>query len=112
MDNDNLARATVPKLPQQQPPPQTLDNNSLPKASQQQPLPPIQGGQDPQQKPQPTSESQQNKTQLIPTETERSIAWRVPLLRFIIETRVVLNVATSDERVRQTVVFGRQKHTS
>ena len=103
MDNDNLARATVPKLPQQQPPPQTLDNNSLPQPSQQQPLPPIQGGQDPQQKPQPTSESQQGQNQLnIPTETERSIAWRVHLLRFIIETRVVLNVATSDDRVSET----------
>ena len=101
MDNDNLARATVPKIPQQLPPTQTLDNNSLPKAPQQQPLPPLQGGQDPQQNPQPTSESQ-DQTQLIPTETERSIAWRVPLLRFIIETRVVLNVATSDDRVSET----------
>ena len=102
----------MPKLPQQQPPPQTLDNNSLLKPAQQQPLPPIQGGQDPQQKPQPTSESQQGQTQLIPTETERSIAWRVPLLRFIIETRVVLNVATSDDRVRQAALFGRQDKLS
>ena len=111
MDNDNLARATVPKLPQQQPPPQTLDNNSLPQPSQQQPLPPIQGGQDPQQKPQPTSESQQGQNQLFPTETERSIAWRVPLLRFIIETRIVLNVATSDDRVRKTVLFWEARQT-
>lgn len=110
MDNDNLARATVPKLPQQQPPPQTLDNNSLLKPAQQQPLPPIQGGQDPQQKPQPTSESQQGQTQLIPTETERSIAWRVPLLRFIIETRVVLNVATSDDRVQEGLVRLSKEH--
>ena len=112
MDNDNLARATVPKLPQQLPPLQTLDSNSLQKPSQQQPLPPIQGGQHPQQNPQPTSESQQGQNQLIPTETERSIAWRVPLLRFIIETRVILNVATSDDRVRQTVLFGRQDKLS
>jgi len=76
MDNDNLARATVPKLPQQQPPLQTLDNNSLLKASQQQPLPPIQGGQDPQQKLQPTSESQQDQTQLIRSETEKN--WSIP----------------------------------
>ena len=102
MDNDNLARATVPKLPEQLPPTQTLDKNSLLKPVQQQPLPPIQGGQDPQQKPQPTSEYQQDQTQLIRSETERSIAWRVPLLRFIIETRVVLNVATSDDRVSET----------
>ena len=38
-------------------------------------------------------------------QAERSLAWRIPLLRFIIEARTVLNVATSDERVKQRMLL-------
>ena len=81
LDRENLARATMPKLPQ---PPQ------------------LQGNQDCQLKPQLASECE-GPPQDIGGEAERSLAWRIPLLRFIIEARTLLNVATSDHRVRQRI---------
>ena len=77
LDRENLARATKPNPDQPQ------------------------GNQDCQLKPQLPSESQ-NQGQLA--EEERSIAWRVPLLHFVVEARTVLNVTTTDDRVRRTVL--------
>ena len=99
LDRENLARATMPK-PQPQPQPHQ---------------PQLPGNQDCQQlKPQLPSESQtqsQDPAQVLggggagAGEAERSLAWRIPLLRFIIEARTVLNVATSDERVKQRMLL-------
>jgi len=100
LDRENLARATMPK-PQPQPQPHQ---------------PQLPGNQDCQQlKPQLPSESQtqsQDPAQVLgggggagAGEAERSLAWRIPLLRFIIEARTVLNVATSDDRVKQRMLL-------
>ena len=69
------------------------------------PQPPqLQGNGDHQLKPQLPSEFQappQGQAQDVGGDAERSLAWRIPLLRFIIEARTVLNVSTSDHRVRK-----------
>ena len=72
-----------------------LDRENLARATKPQ------GNQDCQLKPQLPPESQ-NQGQLA--EEERSIAWRVPLLHFVVEARTVLNVTTTDDRVRRTVL--------
>jgi len=104
LDRENLARATMPK-PQPQPQPHQ---------------PQLPGNQDCQQlKPQLPSESQtqsQDPAQVLggggagAGEAERSLAWRIPLLRFIIEARTVLNVATSDDRVDEGLVRLSKEH--
>jgi len=92
LDRENLARATMPKPPQpHQQPPQ------------------LQGNQDCQLKPQLASECE-GPPQDIGGEAERSLAWRIPLLRFIIEARTLLNVATSDHRVQEGLVKLRKEH--
>ena len=93
LDRENLARATMPK-PQPQPQP---------------PQPQLPGNKDCQQiKPQLPSQTQsQDTAQVLGAgggEAERSLAWRIPLLRFIIEARTILNVATSDDQVRQRML--------
>ena len=77
-----------------------LDRENLARATKPNPHQP-QGNQDCQLKPQLPSESQY-QGQLA--EEERSIAWRVPLLHFVVEARTVLNVTTTDDRVRRTVL--------
>lgn len=103
LDRENLARATIPKP---QPKPQPLHP--------QPPQPQLPGNQDCQQlKPQLPAESQtqsQSQVQLGGGDAERSLAWRVPLLRFIIEARTVLNVATSDDRVEEGLVKLSKEH--
>merc|ERR1719239_1058800 len=81
LDRENLARATMPK-PQPQPP-----------------QPQLPGNKDCQQlKPQLPSQTQSQAPAHVlgagagAGEAERSLAWRIPLLRFIIEARTVLNV--------------------
>ena len=76
-----------------------LDRENLARATKPNPHQP-QGNQDCQLKPQLPSESQ-HQGQLA---EERSIAWRVPLLHFVVEARTVLNVTTTDDRVRRTVL--------
>jgi len=99
LDRENLARATMPK-PQPQPP-----------------QPQLPGNKDCQQlKPQLPSQTQsQDPAQVLGAgagagEAERSLAWRIPLLRFIIEARTVLNVATSDDRVDEGLVRLSKEH--
>jgi len=87
LDRENLARATMPKPPQQLP-------------AQ------LQGNQDRQLKPQ----SQEGEAQVVGGEAERSLAWRIPLLRFIIEARTVLNVATTDDQVQEGLVKLSKEH--
>jgi hypothetical protein len=89
LDRENLARATMPKPPPQ--PPQ------------------LQGNQDCQLKPQLPSEPQ-GQAQVVRGEAERSLAWRIPLLRFIIEARTVLNVSTSDHRVQEGLLKLSKEH--
>merc|ERR550532_855530 len=72
-----------------------LDRENLARATKPQ------GNQDCQLKPQLPSESQ-HQGQLA--EEERSIAWRVPLLHFVVEARTVLNVTTTDDRVQEGLV--------
>lgn len=89
LDRENLARATMPKPPQPAP---------------------LQGSQDCQLKPQLLSESEAPPQSQAEGEAERSLAWRIPLLRFIIEARTVLNVATSDHRVQEGLVKLSKEH--
>jgi len=92
LDRENLARATMPKPPE---PPQ------------------LQGNGDHQLKPQLPSEFQappQGQAQDVGGYAERSLAWRIPLLRFIIEARTVLNVSTTDHRVHEGLVKLSKEH--
>ena len=78
----------------------------MPKPPQQLPAQ-LGGNQDCQLKPQLPAEPQggqggQGGQAVVGGEAERSLAWRIPLLRFIIEARTVLNVATTDARVGGT----------
>ena len=72
-----------------------LDRENLARATMPKPQP---------QPPQPQLPGNKDCQQLKPL-AERSLAWRIPLLRFIIEARTVLNVATSDDRVRQRMLL-------
>ena len=77
----------------------------MPKPPQQLPAQ-LGGNQDCQLKPQLPAEPQGGQGgQAVGGEAERSLAWRIPLLRFIIEARTVLNVATTDARVRQRILL-------
>ena len=77
----------------------------MPKPPQQLPAQ-LGGNQDCQLKPQLPAEPQGGQGgQAVGGEAERSLAWRIPLLRFIIEARTVLNVATTDARVGGTKNF-------
>ena len=82
----------------------------MPKPPQQLPAQ-LQGNQDCQLKPQLPSQTQsQDTAQVLGAgggEAERSLAWRIPLLRFIIEARTILNVATSDDQVKQRMLLGK-----
>jgi len=91
LDRENLARATMPPPPPPQPAP-------------------LQGGQDCQLKPQLPSEPQAPAQSQAEGEAERSLAWRIPLLRFIIEARTVLNVGTTDHRVQEGLVKLSKEH--
>ena len=74
----------------------------MPKPPQQLPAQ-LGGNQDCQLKPQLPAEPQRGQGgQAVGGGAERSLAWRIPLLRFIIEARTVLNVATTDARVGGT----------
>jgi len=77
-----------------------LDRENLARATKPQ------GNQDCQLKPQLPSESQ-HQGQLA---EERSIAWRVPLLHFVVEARTVLNVTTTDDRVQEGLVRLSKEH--
>lgn len=83
-----------------------LDRENLARATKPNPHQP-QGNQDCQLKPQLPPESQ-NQGQLA--EEERSIAWRVPLLHFVVEARTVLNVTTTDDRVQEGLVRLSKEH--
>merc|ERR1719239_834772 len=65
-------------------------------------------------KPQPPSQTQsQDTAQVLGAgggEAERSLAWRIPLLRFIIEARTILNIATSDDQVDEGLVRLSKEH--
>ena len=80
----------------------------MPKPPQQLPAQ-LGGNQDCQLKPQLPAEPQGGQGgqggEAVGGEAERSLAWRIPLLRFIIEARTVLNVATTDARVRQRILL-------
>jgi len=93
LDRENLARATIPKPPQ---------------------APQLKGNEDHQPKSQVPSEfqapPQQGQAQDVGGDAERSLAWRIPLLRFIIEARTVLNVSTSDHRVHEGLVKLSKEH--
>jgi len=118
LDRENLSRATMPK-PQPQPPQlQPQPSKPQPQPQPQPPQPQLPGNQDCQQlKPQLPAESQiqsQGPAQVLGAGAgggaERSIAWRIPLLRFIIEARTVLNVATSEDRVEEGLVRLSKEH--
>jgi len=106
LDRENLARATMPKpQPQPQPP------------QHQPPQPQLPGNQDCQQlkplllaEPQTQTQGPAKELGAGGGEAERSLAWRIPLLRFIIEARTVLNVATSDDQVEEGLVRLSKEH--